>query len=514
MMNSKLSPSIIKRKNLTPIPTSKKQTFDQSNNPRPNSNNMRKSCIALFGIFILLAACQENSHAQTFEVVTNEKSKQLDTLYSALFEAGKFHGNVLVAEQGQIIYQNSFGLANEEDSISLNLESVFELASVSKQFTAMGIVQLQQEGKLDYDDDFTSYIPELAAYEGITIQHLLTHTSGLPDYMELAEDHWDKTKIVTNEGIIQLFQDLHPEIEFEPNESWEYSNTGYLLLGTIIERISGKAFGEYLKEKIFDPLGMDNTLVYRRRYAPQAVENYAQGYIFSDFLQRKILPDVMGKDFYVVYLDGIVGDGMVNSNLYDLLRWDRALYENILVNKQEKEMIFSSYQTNDSTETDYGFGWMIEQSGKYQTIVHHSGGWAGYRTYIERHLDTDKTIIILQNYSARDIEAPIKNTRRLLYGLPVEEPIMLDTEVLALYVGTYLTESGKEREIVLEDGKLWVPMNPEFKLELIPVSNTRFIVDGFSPEVAYTFILNEQNQVSGYRVQQDGTGVDQLATRK
>lgn len=475
---------------------------------------MRKSCIALFGIFILLAACQENSQAQGFEVVTIEKSKQLDTLYSELFDAGKFHGNVLVAEQGQIIYQNSFGLANEEDSTSLTLESVFELASVSKQFTAMGIVQLQQEGKLAYEDDFTVYIPELAAYEGITIRHLLTHTSGLPDYMELAEDHWDKTKIATNEDITKLFQDNHPEIAFKPNESWEYSNTGYLLLGTIIERVSGKAFGEYLKEKIFDPLGMDNTLVYRRRYAPQKIENYAEGYIYSDMLQRKILPDVMGKGFYVVYLDGIVGDGMVNSNLHDLLRWDRALYDNTLVSVQEKELIFSSYQTSDSAETDYGYGWMIEESDKYQSIVHHSGGWAGYRTYIERHLDNDKTIIILQNYSAREIETPIKNTRRLLYGLPVEEPIMLDTEVLAAYVGAYLTASGKEREIVLEDARLWVPMNPEFKLELIPVSSTKFFVDGFSPEVTYTFILNEQNEVTGYRVQQDGTGVDQLARRK
>ncbi len=505
---------IRKRKNLTHIPTSEKQIFDQSNNPGPDPNNMNKSCIAFFGMLILFTSCQENASAPGFEVVTNEKTRQFDTLYTELFDAGKFHGNVLVAEGGQIVYQNSFGLANEEDSISLSLESVFELASVSKQFTAMGIVQLQQEGKLAFEDDFAAYIPELAVYEGITIKHLLTHTSGLPDYMELAEDHWDKTKIATNEDIIKLFQVHHPEIAFEPNESWEYSNTGYLLLGTIIERVSGKTFEGYLKETIFDPLGMENTFVYRRRYAPQVVGNYAQGYIYSESLQRKILPDEMGQNFYVVYLDGIVGDGMVNSNLYDLLKWDRALYENTLVNAQEKEMIFSSYQTSDSTETDYGFGWMIEESDKYQSIVHHSGGWAGYRTYIERHLDTDKTIIILQNYSARDIETPIKNTRRLLYGLPIEQPIQLDAEILALYVGAYLTESGKEREIVLEDDKLWVPMNPEFKLELIPVSSTKFFVDGFSPEVTYTFLMNEQNVVTGYRVQQDGTGVDQLARRK
>lgn len=474
---------------------------------------MKRFCIALLGMLILFPTFQESAQAQGFEVVTNEKTRKLDTLYSTLFDEGKFQGNVLVAEEGKIVYQNIFGLANEEDSIGLSLESVFELASVSKQFTAMGIVQLQQEGKLAFEDDFTAYIPELVAYEGITIQQLLTHTSGLPDYMELAENHWDKTKIATNDDIIKLFQNHQPDIVFEPGESWEYSNTGYLLLGTIIERVSGKAFGEYLKETIFDPLGMENTIVYRRRYAPQTMENYAEGYIYSDMAQRKILPDELGKSFYVVYLDGIVGDGMVNSTLHDLLRWDRALYENILVNEQEKEKIFSSYQTNDGTETDYGFGWMIEESDKYHSIVHHSGGWAGYRTYIERHLDNDKTIIILQNYSGRDIETPVKNTRRILYGLPVEQQIQLGSEILEMYVGTYLTESGKEREIVLEDDKLWVSMNSEFKLELVPVSKTKFIVDGFLPEVTYTFILDEQNAVTGYRVLQDGTGVDRLATK-
>jgi len=418
-----------------------------------------------------------------------------------------------VAENGNVIFQKSYGLANEETQEKLNEKTVFELASVSKQFTAMGIVQLQKEGKLSYDDNVSEYIPELQKYEGITIQNLLTHTGGLPDYMQIASENWDRSKIATNDDIISLFQNLNPERNFEPNQKWEYSNTGYLVLASIIERVSGQAFGEYLNEKIFEPLDMKNTFVYRRRFQPRKIDNYAEGYIYSDSLERKILPDELGDEFYVVYLDGIVGDGMVNSNLEDLLKWDRSLYSDRIINDQDREMIFSSYTTKDSSETDYGYGWMIDSTETFGKISFHSGRWAGYISYLDRHLDNDKTIIIVQNNSTPNSEMPIKNTRRILYGLSVEKPIILDTKTLKAYAGKYLSASNKEKEIIFEDDKLWIPMNPQVKLELIPVSKTKFIVDGFSPEVSYTFILNDKEEVEKYRVQQEGQGIDAEAER-
>lgn len=442
-----------------------------------------------------------------------EKSAELDTLYSELYRKGAFNGNVLIAENGNIIFQKSYGLANEETQEKLNANSIFELASVSKQFTAMGIVQLQKEGKISYDDEIKKYIPELQKYKGITIKNLLTHTGGLPDYMQVASKNWDKSKIATNEDVIKLFQDLNPERNFEPNEKWDYSNTGYLILASIIEGVSGKTFGEYLREKIFEPLDMTNTFVHQRRFQPKKIDNYAEGYIYSDKLKRKILPDELGKEFYVVYLDGIVGDGMVNSNLEDLLKWDRALYNDQIINNKDREMIFSSYKIKDSSETDYGFGWMIDSTETFGKVSFHSGGWAGYISYVERHLDNDKTIIILQNNSTPNSETPIKNTRRILYGLPIEKQITLDTKTLKTYAGKYLSASNKEKEIIFEDDKLWVPMNPQVKLELVPVSKTKFIVDGFSPEVSYTFILNDKEEVEKYRVQQEAQGVDTEAKR-
>ena len=459
-------------------------------------------------------SCKAGKEKTGFQTIYNEKFERLDSLYSELYKYGEFNGNVLVADKGKIIFQRSYGLADEETKRNLNIETAFELASVSKQFTAMGIVQLQKEGELSYEDEISKYIPELASYEGITIKNLLTHTGGLPDYMNLAEENWDKSKIATNEDIIELFQKIEPEKEFEQNEDFAYSNTGYLLLATIIERFSGKSFGEYLNEAIFKPLGMDNTFVYRRRFKPQKVQNYAQGYIYSDSLKRKILPDENGEDFFYVYLDGTVGDGTVSSNLHDLLKWDRSLYENDIINDEDRNLMFSSNYIKDSIDTGFGFGWFVDNDSVYGKIVSHGGKWAGYRTYIERNLDNDKTIIILQNNGTRKIKIPSEFTRKILYGLPVERTVRLQEEILQNYAGTYIEENGVDVELLYRDKSLWVPINSSTEFPLMPISKTKFILKGFRPEVTYEFNLDANGNVDSYRVQQTGTGVDRTAKRK
>jgi len=474
-----------------------------------------KKAFILFAAILFIACQKEKNKKQSLETLVNAKTELLDSIYTMHYKKKEFNGNVLVAENGKIVYQKSFGLAHEKDSVPLNLNTRFELASVSKQFTAVGIVLLHKEDLLSYEDDITKFIPELSFYQGITVKNLLIHTSGLPDYMELAVNNWDKSRIATNKDIIKLFQEIKPETHFKPDEDFEYSNTGYLLLATIIERVSGEEFEDYLKEKIFDPLDMNNTFIYRRRFKPQVLENYAEGYFYSDSLKRKVLPDEIKQHSYIVYLDGIVGDGIINSNVYDLLKWDRALYGNKLINSEDKELIFSSYPTKNDSETNYGFGWEIEKSKKYQTIVYHSGSWGGYITYIERHLDNDKTIIILQNNDVEiSVKKPIKNTRCVLYELSVELPIKLSKDTLIKYAGTYLNKANQEQQIIFKEGKLWAQISKKIRLELIPVSKTKFIVDGFSPEVTYTFSIDRNNTVDKYKVQQIETGVEETVVRK
>ncbi|TXD84533.1 beta-lactamase family protein [Subsaximicrobium wynnwilliamsii] len=476
---------------------------------------MKKTLLALI-ILSVITACEQQKEKKynEFEIVENTKTKRLDSLFIEFRKYEEFSGNVLVAENGKIVFQNSYGLANEETNQKLNTETVFELASVSKQFTAMGIVQLHKDGKLSYNDLIDKYIPELKNYKGITIKNLLTHTSGLPDYMSVADKKWNKSQIATNDDIISLFQEFEPEQEFEPGQDYAYSNTGYLILGTIIERVSGKSFEEYLNEKIFKPLEMKETLVYRRRYEPKEVSNYAQGYIYSDSLNRRILPDENGKENFYIYLDGIVGDGMVNSNLHDLLKWDRALYTNYLINEQDKNLIFSPNKYSDSLETNYGFGWYIKKDTTYGKIVSHGGSWAGYSTYIERHLVNDKTIIILQNHGTRKIKMPYKQIQNILYDLPVDKTVRLEDKTLKRYTGIYKEENGKDVELIFREKSLWVPISATTKFPLIPISETKFRLYGFRPEVIYEFILNDKGAVESYRVILKETGVERTAKIK
>ncbi|WP_426791784.1 serine hydrolase domain-containing protein [Sphingobacterium sp. WOUb80] len=385
----------------------------------------------LFAPLFLLYA---NTFAQSIQAT------KIDSLLNTLHHKEMFNGNVLVAKGGKVIYRGSRGMANVATGESLNPETIFELASVSKAFTAMAVVLLEKRGKLAYDDLMSKYIPELSDYGNINIKHLLLHTSGLPDYMDLFIENWDKSHFVTNETIVTEFVKYKPVVHFKPGERFEYSNTGYALLALIIERVAKESFVTFLKNNIFDPLGMLNTSVYRSRYAPRVLKNYAVGYV-TDSLGNKVAADSLGKGHYYYYLDGVVGDGMVNSTLDDLFKWDRALYTEQLVNTADKALIFQSGVTATGEKTDYGFGWEIGESKKYGRLIYHSGGWAGYETYIGRQIDHDATIIVLQNNSTFLTYTPKSEIRKIICDEPLHDPILkslkLTDDMFAQYIGNY-----------------------------------------------------------------------------
>jgi CubicO group peptidase (beta-lactamase class C family) len=421
--------------------------------------------------------------------------QQLDSLFNALHAKKKFNGNVLIAEKGKVIFQKSYGNAQFHPDVKLNDSSIFELASVSKQFTAMSIYLLSKKGKLKLTDKLSKHVPELAFYDNITIQDLIYHTSGLPDYMELMENEWDKQKIATNMDIVSIFQKTKPALVFEPGTKFEYSNTGYALLGLIVEKTSGKTYGQYLQDNIFKPLQMNNTFVHRPRYAPRKISNYAYGYV-SDSLGKYILLDELGKDYYTYYLDGIVGDGMVNSTTSDLLKWDRALYANKFINEEDKKIIFSKGKTKDGKDIDYGFGWGIGTHEKYGKIVNHSGGWAGYTTLIERQVDNDKTIIMLQNLSTIFTVLPTMDVRKILYNEPLInddlKTVDLSIEALKAYEGSYYNEKMKltikvfvagEELMAQADGQNAIPLtayeNHTFKFDPANIKLTFNLEESF-----------------------------------
>jgi CubicO group peptidase (beta-lactamase class C family) len=277
----------------------------------------------------------------------------------------------------------------------LNDSSLFELASVSKAFTAMGIMMLKEQGKLNYEDDVKKYIPELP-YDGMTVRHFLTHTSGLPDYEGLLEG-WDMKKIATNDDVVKFLQTKRPPILFKPGEQWQYSNTAYAMLATMIQRVSGKPYGQFLSENIFVPLGMKRTRTYNTRRAGEVIDNYAYGFIYSDSLKKYVLPDSLKEFFYVYPLDGIEGDGIVNSTTVDLFKWNQALYTDKLVSKATLEEAFTPGKLNSDSVHSYGFGWFIRNDSISGKIMSHTGGWPGYRNLIMRFVDSGDCIIVLTN---------------------------------------------------------------------------------------------------------------------
>jgi CubicO group peptidase (beta-lactamase class C family) len=423
-----------------------------------------------------------------------DKIKQIDSVLTASYKEQKLNGNVLIAEKGAIIYQKSFGKANEATNKDLDAESVFELASVSKQFTAMGIMLLKKQGKLSYDDSLRKFIPELPYYN-ITIRQLLHHTSGLPDYMDLFMKNWDSTKIATNQDMIDQLSKYKPAVLFTPGEKWEYSNTGYALLATIIEKVSGKSFGDYLDKYIFKPLEMKRTMVYRRRFEKKEVDNYAYGYVFDKMKNKFVLPDSLAETARMVYsLDGIVGDGTVNSTSNDLLKWDRALYTEQLVPKEMLAEAFTPGILNDGKNTTYGFGWILTDMKGIGKVVSHTGGWPGYSTVIERHLDTDKTIIFLRNH---DIPVMVlQKIRNILYGIK-EEPkneIVVSTEILKQYIGEYELAPGFTITISVEPDKLFAQATGQERFQLFAEKENLFFLKVVEAKIQ--FVKDEKGAVN------------------
>lgn len=462
---------------------------------------MRKTIIILLLVFGQLAFGQN-------------KIQKIDNFLNSFSKEIKLNGNVLIAEKGKVIYKKSFGLSNEITKEKLNENSIFELASVSKQFTAMAVVILKEKGKLSYDDKISKYIPELINYSNITIRNLLNHTSGLPDYSEIMDTVFDKSKIATNKDIVEIFAKEKPALLYEPNTKWEYSNTGYALLASIIEKVTGMSYADYLNKVIFKPLKMTNTFVYTRRYAPKKIKNYAYGYYYSDSLKKYVLPDDLEETKKVIWLDGIVGDGNVNSTVIDLLKWDSALYADLLISKESKKEMFTSSELSDTTKTDYGFGWFIEDNGVYGNIVKHTGGWPGYRTLIERHLQNDKTVIVLLNYvNNESTYIPIKILRQLLYNIEPVKFIELKSEEKEILVGEYQNlKTGKIVKMVLENGKIYKQSEDGSKSELKPISKTKFQLAEAEPDVFYEFII-KNNKVEKYIMTQPEEKVERELIR-
>lgn len=320
----------------------------------------------------------------------------VDSLLSLKDKNTNFNGSVMVIEGGKVVYTRHIGEADFDAKVPLNDKTMFELASCSKQFTGMAILMLAEQGKIALGDPITKYLPELP-YNEVTIDHLLHHTSGLPDYMSLLKRTWDKTKIASNEDMIAAFAQAKPKVYFKPGEKHFYSNTGYAMLASIIERVSGMSYADFMQKSIFSPLGMSRTRVYNTRRSGERIDNYALGYTLQPETKQFVLPDSLKDHNYVYYLDGITGDGTVNTCIADLSKWEEALRKNTLVSAEMMRYAMSEAKLNDGKKVKYGCGWELELNEKYERVAHHGGSWPGYLNYAVHYLDRERSVVVLSN---------------------------------------------------------------------------------------------------------------------
>ncbi len=427
----------------------------------------KNTCLALAAL--MLFACNANKE-------TNNRAKALDEFLTGQFTHYRFNGNVLVAENGKIVLQRSYGFADFDSKRMLNDSSVFELASVSKQFTATAILLLKDKGKLNLNDSLRRYFPELP-YSGISIYQMLTHTSGLPDYEEAMNEKWDHSKTAFNKDMIAFLAKEKLPVLFAPGTKWLYSNTAYAILASIVEKVSGQTFSDFMSANIFKPLQMNHTRIYNtRRSLKDTIANYAYGFVYDDSLKKHLMPDSVADLKFVVYLDGIQGDGVVNSTTADLLKWDRSVKEHTLLSEAtQKEMLKEHAMADSVKKAYYGFGLFMEKTDLGYAIFH-SGGWPGYITSLARNVDKDQTFIVLSNNSSPSpqISATLQH---IMNGKPVVMPyqhkaITLDSVTLQQFVGKY--KATTRISIERTGNKLFRVSSNGQKIELKPESATKF----------------------------------------
>ncbi len=340
-----------------------------------------------------------------------DRTEQIAEIFAPLQSKTAPGAAVLVIDHGKEVFKAGYGLANLETKRAIDAHTNFRLASVTKQFTATAIMLLARDGKLRYDEHLTDIFPEFPAYgRTITIRNLLNHTSGLPDYEDLLTAEYPKTADamipqIHDAGVLKLLEEQHAG-KFPPGTKWEYSNSGYAVLALIVEKVSGQPFGTFLRDHIFVPLGMTQTIAYER--GKNDVFERAYGY-------TKLNGEWREHDQSST--SAVLGDGGVYSSITDLAKWDRALKMHTLLTSKEMAPALTPVLAarDDHMPGQYGFAWFVDPY-RGQQRMWHTGETVGFRNVIERFTSDQLSIIILCNRDDLNPEAMALKVADLFLG--------------------------------------------------------------------------------------------------
>jgi CubicO group peptidase (beta-lactamase class C family) len=417
--------------------------------------------------FFLIVSLLWQNRSLTAQALPTAAEAEMDKILQSHFKADGPGAAVLVSQKGKILYQKSFGMANLELNVPLRTDHVFRIGSVTKQFTGAAILKLAEDGKLSLQDELTKFLPDYPTLgKKITVEHLLTHTSGIKSYTDL--EKWtpqEHRRDFTPSELVDYFK--NEPMDFDPDAQWNYNNSGYILLGCIIEKASGKTYAEYIADQFFKPLGMHSS--YYGDTKP-LIKNRAAGYSQNDVDGTYVNADFLS-------MTQPYAAGSLLSTVEDLHTWTRALHGDKVLKPESLKKATTPYILPNGTNTHYGYGLGMKNLLGSLT-VEHSGGIHGFLSDLIYLPKEEICVAILTNC---DCEPPSNLSPRLaalVMGKPYQPTaISLDIKALEQYVGVYENDQKEQRFITLENGQLHSMRKGSSKFKIHPYGPDQFFFE-------------------------------------
>jgi CubicO group peptidase (beta-lactamase class C family) len=450
---------------------------------------MKRNIILPFLLIAFLSFCQ----TAKLSAQQSDIQKKVDDYIDAYIQMNQFSGSILIAKNGHVLVSKGYGKSSYQFNIENTSQTKFRIGSLTKGFTAVAIMQLIENTNLSLDDKLIKFIPDYPRGDEITIKHLLTCTSGIPNHTEFKDfDNDRRVYPFTVSQTIETFK--NKPLEYNPGERFNYSNSNYILLGFIIEQISNMTYAEYIEQNIFEPLRMEHSGFEK----PEGIINFmAQGYCF----RNNEIKNAKFRD-----MSNASASGALYSNVEDLYIWDRALYTEKLITKESLNTLFTPFKDN------YTFGWGVVNVLNHKMITH-SGEIDGFTANFSRFPDDDICIIILSNFEQTPISRINKDLIAIIFGEEYEIPkviktIKLSDDILQSYIGEYKLKPGFIFTVSFDNGSLFCQPTGQPKLELLPISESEFFLK--EVEAKISFIKNSNQEVEKLILNQGGHQIPAL----
>jgi CubicO group peptidase (beta-lactamase class C family) len=459
---------------------------------------MRIACLLIL-CFLLPCLAQDQFTANVDEYVRSEMEMQ------------RIPGvSLAVIRNGQIVLAKGYGFANVEHQVPVKPETIFQSGSVGKQFTATAVMMLVEEGKIGLDDKINKYFTDApASWQNITVRQLLTHTAGTTDY----PSDFDFRRDYAEEDLYKRAQAI--PLAFEPGEKWSYSNLGYVMLGILIHKVTGKFYGDFLQERIFKPLGMNTARIISEA---DVIPNRAAGY-------RIVRGELKNQDWVSPSVN-TTADGALYLTVYDMAKWDAALYGEKLLKKSSLDQMWTRVKLNNGKTENYGFGWSLDEVRGHRNIEH-GGSWQGFKAHIARYVDDKLTVVVFANLSQAN-PAKIAHGVAAIYNpelTPIPPKAIEDKEpTVTAFAREIFQKTGEGKlEAKLFTPELWKEIAPtvdqarEFVLSLGPVTAIE-LIERSDPEgnrlyryrmsfvdakLFYSIVLTKDGKIAGMRFQRE-----------